>query len=188
MGWKNSPPVFSTATETVADIANQCLQSPTHTPLAHRLDKLAAAIPILERPPLLPHPPLEEPIAVPVPTTRDPCLPTEGLPLQYVGIFVDDFVSLAQDPNLRQVRRTLLHTVDHVFRLLTKGDSIFRQEPVSLKKLRKGNCSWDTVKLVLGWVIDTVNLTIHLPPYRVTRLWEILDGIPRSQRRTSMKK
>jgi len=28
------------------------------------------------------------------------------------------------------------------------------------------------VKTVLGWVIDTVNLIIHLPPHRVERLWE----------------
>ena len=188
MGWKNSPPVFSTATETVADIANQRLRSPDYAPPEHHLDRMAAEAPISERPPPLPRPLSNQAPAVPVPAMRDPSLPTEGPPLQYVDIFVDDFVSLAQDPNLQRVRRTLLHTVDDVFRPLTKGDSIFRQEPVSLKKLRKGDCSWDTVKLVLGWVIDTINFTIHLPPHRVTRLWEILDGIPKSQRRTSMKK
>ena len=31
-------------------------------------------------------------------------------------------------------------------------------------------------------------MTIHLPPHRVDRLWEILDSIPRTQKRTSAKK
>ena len=82
----------------------------------------------------------------------------------------------------------LLHTIDHVFCPLSAEDSAFRSKPVSLKQLRKGNCSWDTVKTIVGWVVETVNLTIHLPPHRIERLWEILDRIPRSQRHTSVKK
>lgn len=31
MGWKNSPPVFSTATETIADLANRSLKTSTVT-------------------------------------------------------------------------------------------------------------------------------------------------------------
>ena len=31
-------------------------------------------------------------------------------------------------------------------------------------------------------------MTIHLPPQRVERLWEIVNSIPKSQRCTSMKK
>ena len=103
-------------------------------------------------------------VAVDVPASRDPCLPCTGKPLQYVDVFVDDFIGLAQDPHLPRVRRTLLHTIDHVLRPVSPTDSPFRREPVSLKKLRKGDCSWDTVKVVLGWVVDTINMTIHLPP------------------------
>ena len=57
-----------------------------------------------------------------------------------------------------------------------------------MKKLLKGDCSWGTVKLILGWIVDTVNMTIQLPPHRVERLWEILNSIPRRQKRTSVKK
>ena len=71
---------------------------------------------------------------------------------------------------------------------MSSTDSPFRREPVSLKKLRQGDCSWDTIKLVLGWVIDTERMTLHLPPHRVERLWEILDSIPPSQKLTSVKK
>ena len=79
--------------------------------------------------------------AVQIPDTRDPSLPTAGDSLEYVDIFVDDFISLAQQPTLRRVKLTLLHTIDHGFRPLSAEDSAFRSEPVSLKKLRKGNCS-----------------------------------------------
>ena len=89
-------------------------------------------------------------MAVVVPNNRDHSLPTTDKPLKYVDIFVDDFVSMGQEPNTRRIRKTLLHSIDHVFRRLTDGDSPFRHEPVSLKKLRKGDCRWDTIKLVLG--------------------------------------
>ena len=68
------------------------------------------------------------------------------------------------------------------------GDSPFRREPVSLKNLRKGDCSWDTIKLVLGWIVDTVSMTIHLPPHRIEHIWEILNSIPKSQQHAIMKK
>ena len=186
MGWKNSPPAFSTATETIANLANQRLSRPDYHPPDHPLDQLAAEVSL---PPSLSRSLTSAAdVAVAVPNTRDPSLPISGKPLEYVNIFVDDFVSLGQEPNIRRVRKTLLHSIDHVFRPLTVDDSPFRREPVSLKKLRKGDCSWDTIKLVLGWIIDTVSMTIHLPPHRVERLWEILDSIPKSQKRTSMKK
>ena len=59
---------------------------------------------------------------------------------------------------------------------------------MSLKKLHEGDCSWGTLKLILGWIIDTINMTIQLPPHRVARLAEILASIPPTQRRTSVKK
>ena len=57
-----------------------------------------------------------------------------------------------------------------------------------MKKLREGDCSFGTLKLILGWLIDTINMTIQLPQHRVDRLAEILNSIPATQRRTSVKK
>ena len=124
------------------------------------------------------------------PIQRDPSLPTTGTPLSYTDVFVDDFVGAAQQVtnNLQRVRRILLHAIDDVLRPLEPSDPPQRREPVSIKKLRAGDCSWGTIKLVLGWIIDTENLTIRLPPHRIDRLAEILDSIPRSQHRTSLKK
>ena len=44
MGWKNSPAIFSTATETITDLANARLQGGL-TPPSHKLDDAAEAIP-----------------------------------------------------------------------------------------------------------------------------------------------
>ena len=192
MGWTNSPPIFSTATETIADLANMRLRD-LLSPLPHHLDALAQSIP---SPP--PAPPSDMSLLPPI--QRDPSLPTTGQPLAYTDVFVDDFVGAAQhtapsphspmgtSDNLQRVRRILLHAIDDVLRPLEPSDPPQRREPVSIKKLRAGDCSWGTIKLVLGWIIDTENLTIRLPPHRIDRLAELLESIPRSQHRTSIKK
>ena len=64
----------------------------------------------------------------------------------------------------------------------------YRTEPVSMKKLRKGDLSWNTIKTVLGWVINTTTMTIHLLDHRVARLAVILASIPATQKRSLLKK
>jgi hypothetical protein len=86
------------------------------------------------------------------------------------------------------VCRLLLHAVDNVFCPLLVKDSPEQGEPVSLKKLHARDCSWGTMKLVLGWIINTVAMTITLPPHQVTRLTEILNAFLATQRQTSMKR
>ncbi|KAL3806886.1 hypothetical protein ACHAXA_000796 [Cyclostephanos tholiformis] len=172
-------------TETIADLANARLAAGTTAP-PHPLDDLAESIPPVE-----PLPPTCQYNIPSIP--RDPALPRPAGQLSYVDVFVDDFVGLAQDDpdsssNRRRVRRILLHAANDVFHPLEPGDPPERQEPISLNKLRIGDCSWATIKSVLGWIIDTTTLTIHLPSHRVARLPEILASIPRTQRRTSLTK
>jgi hypothetical protein len=103
---------------------------------------------------------------------------------------VDDVIGLAQgNANRRQrVKRALLHSLDRVFRGLDATDGPHHQELASEKKLLKGDATWATRKTVLGWVLDTVEKTIQLPPHRIDRFHSILAGIPGTQRRTSTKK
>ena len=135
MGWKNSPPLFFMATETVADLSNETFR--THQPSKqHLLDNRAEAV---------------EPLPAPLLTqehanlTRDQYLrrPNDKL-LAYVGVFVDDFLALAQGPRhrCRHVRRTIFHALDKVFRTLDWQDANQRKEVLSLKKLDAGDCSW----------------------------------------------
>jgi hypothetical protein len=97
-----------------------------------------------------------------------------------VDLFVDDFIGLGQGSKaeLSNMRRTLLHSLDEVLRPLDDLDDPFRKEPASVKKLKQGDAAWGTRKLVLGWVLDTVLMTLELPHHRKERLKSILDEIP----------
>ena len=81
-----------------------------------------------------------------------------------------------------------MYAIDDDFRPLEASDNQYHWQPVSVKKLIQGDCSWITIKLVLGWTIDTVNTTIHLPPHWPERLSKILASIPITQRHTSVKR
>ena len=62
-----------------------------------------------------------------------------------------------------------------------------RNEAASVKKFLKGDGSWETRKLILGWIIDTLLGTLELPEHRKERLHTIFDSL-RGKRRVSVKK
>ena len=111
MGWKNSPPVFSAVTETIADLANERIKTGVKPP-RHPLDEAAEATtapnPMTVAPtvPSMVMPAGEPATApasrakchpsLPVPTERDPSLPSQARPLRYIDVFVDDFLGLSQ--------------------------------------------------------------------------------------------
>lgn len=184
MGWKNSPPSFSAVTETIADVANRRVtklvrsEKPVNIP-PHQFDDQAEEIEL----PLPPQP------IVPV-IARDPHLPYPKELLAYIDVFVDDFLGLAQGnaEQRRKVRRILFHALDEVLRPLDSGDHPSRREPLSIKKLLKGDCTWEQTKIMLGWFINTIDMTIQLPEHRIARLQELLDSVPLHHRRISTKK
>jgi len=166
MGWVESPPHFCAVTETVADLANDALARGDVPDTVHRLEAVAAS---------------------PAPTydVGEPAVPMRhnqptrhGRPLAYIDVFVDDFLGLANSNrgHRNRVRRALLRALDSVIRPLDEDDSPERQEPASEKKLRKGDGSWATQKILLGWLVDSVRGTINLPPHRIERLHEMLAG------------
>ena len=123
--------------------------------------------------------------------TRNPYLrrPKAKL-LAYMDVFVDDFLGLAQGPRHRRrhVRRTLFHALDKVFRPLDRQDTKQRKEVLSMKKLEAGDCSWSTCHTMLRWIVDSVNMTITLPPHHVARLKEIVSSIPSTQHSVGVDK
>lgn len=185
MGWTESPPYFCTVTETITDIANERILKWRRVQ-PHRLDKLASTPADLKA--LRTQQPLHR--TTPIPIERDPHLPTNSRRLAAIDVFVDDFVGIAQGDTrrLNYVRRVLLHAIDDVLRPLDPQDDPSRREPVSVKKLQQGDASWSTIKTVLGWIIDSVAMTITLPQHRLERLSEILASIPLTQKRLSMDK
>lgn len=177
MGWVESPPYFTAVTETACDLLNAAL---------HRGDAFA------------PHP-LERLAATPPP---DGTPPTGGWaprlacmgstkprppPLAYGDVYVDDFILAAQTKrHQRRVLRAALHSIDSVLRPLATDDRPSRKEPVSVKKLRQGDACWSTRKTILGWDLDTVAGTLHLPPHRLARLYALLDAFPSTRRRVPL--
>jgi hypothetical protein len=75
-----------------------------------------------------------------------------------------------------------------VLRPLSPNDNPHRKEPISTKKLLKGDATWSTKKTILGWLIDTTRHTIELPPHRLERLATLLSQFLHHQRRTSHRK
>lgn len=186
MGWKESPPSFCAATETVADLANNAMRNEWHSTFApHRLDTISE------------EPIPDEPVTPGSRKATMPCLPLPprrqehyaARPLKHWDIYVDDFLGATQGNKTtrRRVKRALLNSLDKVFRPLAPTDHPMRQEPASLKKFKKGNGTWSTKKRMLGWNIDTVAQTIALPPHRAARLIEILDSIPPTLRTVPTK-
>jgi hypothetical protein len=109
-------------------------------------------------------------------------------PLEYFDVFVDDAIGCAQGSHARlgRVRRILLVALDAVLRPLDSSDPSTRQEPASVKKMLKGDACWSTLKVVLGWLIDTLRGTIELPPHRLERVQELFD-LFKGRRRVAVK-
>ena len=55
----------------------------------------------------------------------------------------------------------LFLTIYELFRLNTK-DNNAREEPISLKNIRKGDAAWSTHKVILGWAIDTAKQALKI--------------------------
>ena len=81
----------------------------------------------------------------------------------------------------------LFRAIDELFRQKNK-DNIAREEPISLKKLYKGDAALSTQKVVLGWAINTVKQVLTLPADRNTNLLSLLDTIPPSASRYSRRR
>jgi hypothetical protein len=123
----------------------------------------------------------------PLPAADVPSRQPHALPLSYTNVYVDDFCNLVQGNARRRriARRILFHAIDEVIHPLDPAHA-FHQEPISIKKLLKGDGCWGTSKVILGWLIDTVNQTLELPPHRYERLCAIFDDL-RGCKRVSLK-
>ena len=170
MGWTESPPAFSAVTETIADLVNESLERANpRFPPSHPLERAAStAVPVT-------NPRDQDPFQI---IDSGPVRP----PLAYTDVYVDDFIKLAQTwANCLRVRREAYHKIDAVFRPNDDLDGS-RKNPISEKKLLKGDDFWSTQKVILGWMVDTLSQTIHLPSHREERLLAMLQLMLRRRR------
>jgi hypothetical protein len=108
-------------------------------------------------------------------------------------MFVGAFIGLGQGSHqqLTNLLHTLLHTLDKVFRALIKPMIVL----VANNQLQPRSCSnamsvldHTHIKVVLGWIIDDLKMTIKLPQHQQERLTKIVASIPRTQKHVSVKK
>jgi hypothetical protein len=158
MGWALSPPYFCAFTETCADMANRHPQQPHACTHPHRA--------VMQQNSALVTPPPFHPTAIlPYQTS----LPKH--PLSYTDVYIDDFMLVAQHPQQSATMQNLLHHLHTIFR---DDAASPRRHIVSQSKVDKGDATFATVKRILGWDIDTVRMTLHLPPHRLERLEHLL--------------
>ena len=81
--------------------------------------------------------------------------------LQYLlEVYIDDFIAAAQAKSpeeLKHISRAILHAIHDVFpeNVHSPGD-----QPVSIRKMDKGEAQWNVLKEVLGWICDGKEKTI----------------------------
>jgi len=164
MGWAYSPPYFCSFTETAADLANQQLKLAVQPTSTHPLE-LTSQLPTV---------PVQHNLSF-HPKYIPPPGPAVATPLQYVDVYIDDFLALAQQPTQTC---TLHHTIASLLKIFRDDplpqDPPLRRHIISESKVYKGDAAWSTNKAVLGWNIDTAAGTLSLPPHKADRLRTLL--------------
>ena len=90
--------------------------------------------------------------------------------LYLIEVYIDDFIAAARAKSpeeLKHISRALLHAIHDVF---LEGRHSPDGQPVSVKKLNKGEGQWNVLKEVLGWLCDGKEKTIRLPSEKVGRI------------------
>ena len=106
--------------------------------------------------------------------------------LAHVEVYLGDFIGITQGgtKERQQMTRNIFRNINELFRPNNKDD-IARKEPISLKKLRKGDAACSTKKVILGWAIDTAKQVLTLPDDRKSSRLALLDIVPPSASRYS---
>ena len=160
MGWNESPAYFCTTTETARDIAQKWICSGQKLP-EH----------------------IHEDFTTPTKPARRQT--SEGPDYQMSAVYVDDFLLAAVEDSkgklLNKAARATLHAIHSVFPPPLATGMPDAKDPISDKKLAKGDARWDTRKEILGYLLDGVDRTVQLPPDQAEALLAEVRSILRKQ-------
>jgi hypothetical protein len=162
MGWVESPPYFCAASETARDVAVEYIETPIGSLPEHKFEQWAGA-------------------ATPIGNNEG-----RGGALRYIlEVYVDDFISCIIPTTREQVEhvaRGIMHGIHDVF----PPSEDATKDPISNKKLQKGDGTFATTKCILGFDFDGVNKTIWLEEAKratlLTILHQWLRGATRARR------
>lgn len=162
MGWKESPGYFCSASETARDIAADL-----------------AGFNGVQRE--LPMHRLEELIQLPPPEQGSR---PDVTPWSAIEVYVDDFILMSQEDRsgLQRLTRATLHGIESIFPPISVTQHQNGREPISEKKVNKGEAHWLVEKEVLGWLLQGANRTIELPEKKAQAIVDELRKLLRKRK------
>ncbi len=104
---------------------------------------------------------------------------------QMSAVYVDNLLAAVEDSLgtlLKQTARATLHTIHSVFPLPWSTGVLDAKDPVSEKKLQKGDEQWDSQTDILGYWFDRKDRTVQLPPYQAVDLLTATKTVLRKKR------
>jgi hypothetical protein len=161
MGWTQSPGFFSATTETVRDTI-QVLVDDGETLPPHEMEKF-----------MMPQKPAKR-------QRRD------SKEWQMSSVFVDDFIIAAVENQsgtlLRRTARAALHAIHGVFPPPAVSGHVGGKDPISQKKLDKGDAEWNVSKEILGFILNGKTRTIKLTEAKAAGIVDEITKVLRKKR------
>jgi hypothetical protein len=159
MGWCESPPFFCSGSETARDV------------IAHLMTKQG-----------LPQHRIEHDMLAAI--MKDAKSKSAEPNITLFEVFVDDFVGLTNNgakEHLRKISRAMIHGIHSIFPPpeITKHTG---EDPISEKKIAKGEGVWAVEKEILGWIFDGKNYTIRLPSQKIKDIIKLIRGMLKMKR------
>ena len=154
MGWVESPPYFCAATETARDIASDYCNTPVGSLPKHKFAKHATGAKEFDE----------------LPTTT-----TKGELFYALEVYVDDFMSIViptSQEQLEHVATAIMMGIHDVF----PADIVDSNDPISEKKLVKGEGQYSLFKTILGFDFDGKRKTMWLEEEKRAKLLTILHS------------
>jgi hypothetical protein len=156
MGWAESPAYFCAATETGRDIIHQSVETKQELP-PHQFEEYM------------------HPAAIPKRSKKEDSMYS-------ISVYLDDFIGAAVEnvsgTLLDRVTKAALHGIHSIFPPPTVTGHVGGKDPISLKKLQRGDARWAAEKEILGFLVDGEAKTVRISDARgkdiVTEIRKIL--------------
>ena len=156
MGWIESPPYFCAASETARDVAAMYAEQALDSTASH---------------PSLPHTKTHDDYKR-LPTTRKPT----DAPIRYLmEVYMDDFIDLVIPVCQQDLDHMAIATMTGIHDVFPPAATA-ASDPISEKKLERGEGAWANVKEILGMTFDGNDKTIWLAPEKRDALIKVLKS------------
>jgi hypothetical protein len=145
MGWVESPSYFCTASETAQDVGAYYASLPINRLPEHKFASYTTSHDDFKMLPL-----------------RAPGRP--GSNLKYMHeVYMDDFITLAIADAQEELNHISAATMMVIHDVFPEDTDNLDEDPISIRRMEKGDAAWANVKDILGLTFDGMNKTLWLP-------------------------